>query len=332
MQRALLACTLHAIASASVARSAGTAVLGRQTYEPVPHKCTAHATSRLGCLEAGCTFLELANENRCMPCEMDGIDWPCPSVGSVYAMQEVKACSMACTHQKTVQKLSPCEDVSGDITLAQCFAKGSSALTKCMWTQYNDKHGKLKSVCGPCSMEGVGRIPSVSTGMVGPEGPGSLAVMCFSQCEDDCPQPMLPGCTPTAAPAPFPPTPQPPETLNLHFSDDAPDYVTVLVPKPYGKHEWEMAARAGAQTALWGPDTVQPPSAPISIYGPPPPEGPTLPPGMPVMFGPAPPGLVGAPPPGYGYGTQPPPAMVDFAKGQSLLEAGHRSRLRRGRK
>merc|ERR1719388_330729 len=104
-----------------------------------------------------------------------------------------------------------------------------------------------------------------------------------------------------------------------------------MVLPPYGVKDFEDAARTAAQTAMWGPDTKQPPSAPVAIYGPPPFEGPTLPPTLPVMYGPAPPGIPGVPPPGYGYGTAPPAAV---ALSGSLLQTDRRAeakplRLRR---
>jgi len=273
-------------------------------------------------------FLELDGEDRCLPCDLEGSPQPCPPVDSVYAMKKVKRCTMQCAHQQVISKVSACEDTSGDVTLAQCFAKGTSAVTKCMWTQYS-LNGKLGGACGPCSVGGVGTIPCVTAGMPGPIA-GSLSVLCASQCDEatSCP-PMLPGCSNPTSPPPAPvPAAFSPEAFNMKMADDAPDYLVTKVMPPYGVKEYENAARVAAQAALWGPDTKQAPSAPLSIYGPPPVEGPSLPPGLPVLFGPAPPGMPGVPPPGYGAGTAPPPAMVEASKNQ-FLQTGEQTSLAR---
>merc|ERR1719482_730644 len=91
--------------------------------------------------------------------------------------------------------------------------------------------------------------------------------------------------------------------------------------------QYTEASAVAAHSAGWpAPGNPLPPDAPVSIYGPPPFEGPTLPPTLPVMYGPAPPGIPGVPPPGYGYGTAPPPAMV--ALSGSLLQTKRRSEAR----
>jgi len=246
-------------------------------------------------------------------------------------MQKVKQCTMQCAHQQIVTKVSPCEDTSGEITLAQCFARGTSAVTKCMWTQFSDA-GALKGTCGPCMVGGVGRIPCVTAGMPGPFA-GSVSTLCMSQCDDsaDC-EPMLPGCSnPTVSPPPPAPMAYKPEDLKIAVSDDAPQYYVAKVPPPYGIKEMENAARLAAQAAGWGPDTKQPPSVPFSIYGVPPTSAqnaiaPTIPPGVPIIYGPAPPGMLGVPPPGYGLGTAPPPEMAELAKTQSLLSVARKLR------
>jgi len=290
--------------------------------------CSAEGISRFDCLGRGqCMFVEYeGGGGRCTPCEFDGVDLPCMSAGAVDGSQKVKTCSMSCAHQKIMSIVSPCEDTTGDITLSQCHAKGASALTKCMWTQED----LTKGFCGPCSVMGVGTVPCPPSGGLGMTG---IVTLCVSQCDDPCP-PMFPGCTPTGAPPPLPNLPFPASATELRFGKDAPDYTLVKVLPPYDKKEWEAAARTAAQTAMWGPNDFLPPTAPVSIYGPPPPEGPTLPPGMPVMYGPAPPGMLGAPPPGYGYGTAPPPAQVEMAKAAALVQTSdgkRRPRLRRGR-
>jgi len=304
------------------------------SFDPVhvskkEHPCTAYKESKETCLTAAdkCMFVELEGENRCLPCEMEkNVPNPCPPIGSVYAMKVVKDCAMKCGHQQIISKVSACEDTTGDITLAQCFAKGTSAVTKCMWTQYMEA-GKLQGACGPCSVAGIGTIPCVTMGMPGPK-PGTVAQLCASQCDEQC-DPMLPGCSNPTSPPPAPvPAAFSPEAFKIATTDDAPTYYVTKVMPPYGVKQFENAARVGAQAAMWGPDTKQPPSAPVSIYGPPPFEGPPLPPGLPVMFGPAPPGIPGVPPPGYGVGTAPPPSMVEASKTQFIQRNALLSKLR----
>lgn len=283
--------------------------------------CGAEGLTKEQCLTRGkCMFIDLEGApSRCTVCEFGGTQLPCTPVKSVYAGHVVNECAMTCAHQSIISKVSPCEDTTEDITLSQCFSKGLSALTKCMWTQ----EGLTKQFCGPCSVAGVGTIPCPGGGALGMTG--LPVTMCMSQCDDNCP-PMFPGCNIE--------TPPPPPLLNLPFhpndvgiatSDNAPNYIAIKVLPPYGVKDFEDAARTAAQTAMWGPDTKQPPSAPVSIYGPPPFEGPTLPPGLPVMYGPAPPGIPGVPPPGYGYGTAPPPAMVALS-GALLQTSSERTR------
>merc|ERR1719409_1430905 len=245
-------------------------------------------------------------------CEGFGAPLPCAPVGGIFAGHKVKECAMQCGHQTVLQEVSACEDTTTDITLTQCFAKGTSALTKCMWTQ----EGLTKGFCGPCSAIGMSGAP---------------VTMCVSQCDDPCP-PMLPGCDiNTPPPPPLLNGPVPLSSLKIQMNKDAPDYIAIKVLPPYDLKEYENAARIAAQVALWGPNTKMLPSAPVSIYGVPPPEGPALPPGMPVMFGPPPPGMPGVPPPGYGFGTVPPPAMVEASQAQFLQqgESKRRTSLRR---
>jgi len=262
--------------------------------------------------------------SRCSVCEGFGADLPCAPVGSIFAGHKVRQCAMQCGHQKILQEVSACEDTTGDITLSQCFSKGTAALTKCMWTQ----EGMVKTFCGPCSVAGVGTVPCAPGGAIGMSG--LPVTMCMSQCDDPCP-PMLPGCdTNTPPPPPLLHGPSSLDSLKIQMNKDAPDYIAIKVLPPYDLKEYESAARIAAQVALWGPNTKQVPSAPLSICGVPPPEGPTLPPGMPVMFGPPPPGMPGVPPPGYGFGTVPPPAMVDASKAQFFQRKTRLRRVLRG--
>jgi len=303
------------LAWALVAHAFDAAPVGVHSAE---HHCTPHV-DKTSCLsDKGCMFLELEGENRCLPCELEDSPNPCPPVDSVYAMKKVKRCTMQCGHQAVISKVSACEDTSGDITMAQCFAKGTSAVTKCMWTQYS-QGGKIGTACGPCSVGGIGTVPCVTAGMPGP-APGSLSILCASQCDEamSC-DPMLPGCSnPTSPPPPPAPMAWTPEDFKIKMDKDAPDYIVTKVMPPYDVKSFENAARLGAQAALWGPDTKQAPTAPLAIFGSPPVEGPPLPPELPVLYGPAPPGMPGVPPPGYGFGTAPPPAMVEASKSQFL--------------
>jgi len=288
--------------------------------------CSAEGLSKEACLTRGkCMYIEFEDApSRCTVCEGFGAQLPCAPVGGIYAGHTVKECAMQCGHQTVLQEVSACEDTTGDITLAQCFAKGSSALTKCMWTQ----ESLTKGFCGPCSVAGVGTIPCPPGGALG-MSPGGIVTMCVSQCDDACP-PMLPGCDiNTPPPPPLLNGPVPLSSLKIQMDKDAPDYIAIKVLPPYDKKEYENAARIAAQVAMWGPKTLQAPSAPLAIYGPPPVEGPSLPPGLPVLYGPAPPGMPGVPPPGYGYGTAPPPAMVEASK--AFLQESEESQKSRGR-
>merc|ERR1719313_678279 len=162
---------------------------------------------------ADCMWLQLEDGNLCLPCNFHGVDIPCAPMGSVFAMRKVKQCEMKCGHQEIVTKVSPCTDLEGTITNAQCFSKGVSADTTCMWTTYTDKNGKDKNVCGPCAVEGIGTIPPYAPGNEGPEGPGSTVNGCASMCDAESTEFGIPcGGPPTfpAAVTPCHPTPPPP--------------------------------------------------------------------------------------------------------------------------
>jgi len=255
-------------------------------------------------------------------------------MGSVFAMRNVKTCNMNCAHQEIVTKVSPCTDLEGSITNAQCFSKGVSAETTCMWTTYTDKNGKNKNVCGPCAVEGIGTIPPYTPGNEGPEGPGSTVNGCTSMCDSPSTEfgmpcggapdfvPAVTPCHPTPPPPPPPMAPVPLEVMRIQTDKDAPEYFAVPVPPPYGPKQYTEASEVAGQAAGWpAPGEDLPPDAPVMIYGTPPFEGPTLPPTLKVMYGPAPPGLPGVPPPGYGMGTAPPPANVAASKAQLLQVA-----------
>jgi len=220
-------------------------------------------------------WLELAGGNLCLPCDFGGVDIPCPAVGSVYAMKEVKACQMVCSHQQVITKVSACTDVTGTITQDQCFAKGTSALTKCMFTSYNTEQGQTKTMCGPCSVDGIGKIPPYTPGQLGPEYRSSVNG-CASQCDLALTEYGIP-CDPAlgiTAVTPCRPTP-PPEmmvtpvpslkVLGLKTQKFAPDYWAVAVPPPYGADQFKIAAAAGARAAGWKIGSHLPPDAPLSV-------------------------------------------------------------------
>lgn len=307
-------------------------------------KCSdTHEVSRDTCLNkpADCMWLELEGGNLCLPCDFNGVDIPCAPIGSVFAMRPVKMCDMTCAHQKVVSKVSVCTDTEGSITNAQCFAKGISADKKCMWTTFVGVDGKSKNYCGPCSIEGIGKIPPYAPGNEGPDGPGSTVNGCASMCDAPSTDYGIPcnfgpdiagvsDCAPTVPPPPPPKAPVPLDVLRIHTSDDAPEYFAVPVDPPYGPKQYTDASAVAAGAAGWpAPGEDLPPDAPVMIYGPPPFEGPTLPPTMKIMYGPAPPGLPGVPPPGYGMGTAPPPENVEASKSQDALIAIGARRSRR---
>jgi len=286
---------------------------------------------------ADCMFIETDAKNICLPCKLGAVDIPCVPVGSIYAMKKVTDCQMKCGHQSILQKDGgiACTDVSGAISSSQCFAKGTTALTTCMWTAYTDASGAGKSSCGPCKVTGIGKIPCATPGMLGPE-PGSTVGGCLSMCDAAVTEwgvpcdgglgiPAVTDCHPVPLPPAPPPAPIPLNILRIHTDKNAPEYYAADVPPPYGVKQYTMASEVAAMAAGWpAPGEELPPDAPVVIYGTPPFEGPTLPPTLKVMYGPPPPGIPGVPPPGYGMGTAPPPENVAAAAKQ-LIQLGSRT-------
>lgn len=181
-------------------------------------------------------------------------------------------------------------------------------------------NARSKSVCGPCSVMGIGKIPCAMPGDMGPEGPASTVDGCVSQCEMEATanglpcntaldEPGVTPCRPTAAPPAMAPTATPDlqGVFGIKLRPDAPQYFAAPVAAPYGVREFTEAGAAAARAAGWPQDTALPPDAPVVVYGVAPHEGPTLPPSLKAVFGPPPPGMPGVPPPGYGMGTVPPP-------------------------
>jgi len=255
-----------------------------------------------------CMWLELDTKNLCLPCDWDGAEVPCAPLGATYPSGKVKSCSMACSHHKLITRVSPCTDVSGDIARTDCWGKGASSEAKCMWTAYKTELGARKTMCGPCRVVGAGEVAPYAPGDTGPE-PGSRVEESYSQCLDESNEygipcdsingiPAVTPCKPT--PAPTMPGGVPPpvtlESLGLSRMPGAPEYVAVPVAAPYDKAAYTESATSAARIAGWPVGSLLPPSTAVGVLGPPPFEGPTLPPDMKFEYINAPPGLVGLPP------------------------------------
>lgn len=291
----------------------------------VDSECSdAPTVSKDACLtkSANCMWLELEDKNLCLPCEWGGINLPCVPHDAIFAGKKTKQCEMKCAHQQILTKVSACVDVQGGITLDECFSKGQSALTKCMHTSYTTKDGNKKNICGPCTIGGVGNIPAYVPGNLGPE-PGSTVDSSASMCDTStdkwgipCDSVLgIPAVT-NCQPLPVPPGPTigalPLQDFGVKVNKDAPTYYASIVTPPFGPKEYAAASSAAARAAGWPLGSAIVPSAPVVVFGPPPLEGPTLPPGMRALYGAAPPGIPGLPLPGFGVGTAPPPEQASF--------------------
>jgi len=189
-------------------------------------------------------------------------------------------------------------------------------------------------MCGPCAVDGIGVVPPYDIGNPGPETSSTVAASASQcalgaskygvPCDPALGIPAVTNCRPTAPPV-LPITPVDLKVLGIETAEDAPYYIAVPVPPPYGAKEYTKAAEVGARAAFWKQGSFLPPDAPVITYGFPPLQGPTIPPTMQMMFGAAPPavGILGVPPPGFVIGTAPPPAAIKAAKeknkGASLL-------------
>lgn len=305
--------------------------------------CSAGPTvQRDTCLSKGaeCMWLETESRNLCIPCKWGEVNIPCVPNNAVFGGKRVKQCEMKCAHQQVISKVSACTDVSGSVSVDECFAKGTSVLAKCMWTQYKTRDNQMKSICGPCVIDGVGTIPPYGLGNLGPE-PGSQVHGAASMCESNTNDygvpcggpanvPAVTNCVPTPLP-PMGPTvgAGPPENFGIKVDKDSPQYFASFVPAPFGVKEYSEAAAAAARAAGWPVGSLLPPDAPVLVFGPPPLQGPTLPPDLRAMYGPNPIGISGLPPPGYGVGTVPPPEKKSFI---SIRKDRKRFRLRRNRR
>lgn len=147
-------------------------------------------------------------KSHCLPCVVDGEDIPCWAPGSnVDGGFVITDCEMRCPHQKTIAEPGyACTDESGFITQPQCFDRGVKSGSKCMFHSYVTADGKNKSICGPCTLPGIGGWGCTAVGDKGPE-PDSKVTFCLSQCDVICMGP--PDCPPTIAPPPPPPPPSP---------------------------------------------------------------------------------------------------------------------------
>jgi len=303
-------------------------------------ECSDAATvSKDTCLtkSASCMWLELEGKNLCLPCEWSGINLPCAPFGAVFSGRSVKQCEMKCAHQQIITKVSGCVDVGGSVTQDECFAKGQSGFTKCMHTVYTTSAGASKSICGPCMIAGVGKIPPYSPGNIGPEA-GSTVAMSASQCDLSqtdlgvpCDPVMGIAAVTQCQPLPLPPGPTvgalPLQDFGIKINKDAPTYYASIVPPPFGPKEYNAASQAAMRQAGWPYGSAALPSSPVVVYGPPPLEGPTLPPSMRALYGPAPVGIPNIPLPGFGVGTAPPPPALISLSQRNFRK---RFRLRKG--
>eukprot|EP00933_Yihiella_yeosuensis_P059120 TRINITY_DN6004_c0_g1_i1.p1 TRINITY_DN6004_c0_g1~~TRINITY_DN6004_c0_g1_i1.p1 ORF type:complete len:988 (+),score=190.01 TRINITY_DN6004_c0_g1_i1:193-2964(+) len=233
--------------------------------EPKESVCTSgHDVTRDQCLSKGkCMFLELETHNLCLPCEWAGNPIPCEPAGTYYGDQGVvKSCDMTCPHQHLITRVSLCTDLSGNINLEDCYAKGLSAGVKCMWTSYsNPSTGVRKTMCGPCLVNGIGTVDPYIGGTIGPE-PGTLVDACFSQCQDaelgldkPCFDPAVDCPDRKNVIDPSKPQLVPLEGLqgvgDINYTLDAPKYWAAKVPAPYGRKQYEDAGKVAAEAAGW---------------------------------------------------------------------------------
>lgn len=145
------------------------------------------------------TLLVQATNSYCLPCELDGEDIPCWSVGSLYGNMVVKECTMSCSHQKRMQQpYHACSEGPGGVSESECFARGDGEVTKCMYLAYEDSNGQVQSQCGPCTLPGSGSWGCPAAGSKGADN--TTIRHCASQCEKPCAGP--PDCAPTITPPP----------------------------------------------------------------------------------------------------------------------------------
>jgi len=206
-------------------------------------------------------WLEREDKNLCLPCNWNGINIPCVPQNALFNGKKIKQCEMKCAHQQVLTKVSACVDVSGGVSQDECFAKGQSAFAKCMHTVYTTSAGQTKSICGPCIINGVGKIPPYVNGNLGPE-PGSSVVVGSSMCDlsqTDMGTPCDPALGIPAVtqcqPAPLPPGPTagalPLKDFGIVVNKDAPMYFGSYVEPPFGPKDYAKASSAAMRAAGW---------------------------------------------------------------------------------
>mmetsp|Transcript_2529 Transcript_2529/g.7476 ORF Transcript_2529/g.7476 Transcript_2529/m.7476 type:complete len:379 (-) Transcript_2529:101-1237(-) len=145
------------------------------------------------------TLMVQASNSFCLPCELDGEELPCWSLGAWFGNMIVKECIMSCGHQKTMaQPYASCAAGPGGGSESECFDRGQGSGSKCMFLVSKDKTGQLKSQCGPCELPGTGSWGCPAEGDKGLDD--QTVVRCKSQCDKPCSGP--PDCAPTAFPPP----------------------------------------------------------------------------------------------------------------------------------
>jgi len=270
-----------------------------------PHACDlgdqADKVKCLGTKGRGCMWTSVTTKdplkrvqesnNFCLPCELDGENIPCWNTGAWVNGKQVTDCKMSCSHQERIwQPEYACSDVSGFISQSQCFSRGATTGSKCMYLAFEDEKGEQKGTCGPCALTGSGNWGCPSHGDPGPEA-GTKIISCMSQCDVLCAGP--PACPPTVAPPPPPPPPSP-GIVKVSLDDpqkmiSAPAPFAGTTPNPYAMG---MAIEAAARKAGWKIGTPPPPKTywPVIYYrqpldylfttGPPPNTGPEPPSGI----------------------------------------------------
>lgn len=143
-----------------------------------------------------------ASNSYCLPCKLNSDEIPCWSIGAWVGDKVVTDCTMSCPHQKYMQQPgNACSAGVGGTSQSECFERGISSGTKCMFLAFEDTNGQVQSQCGPCRSAGSGEwsCPAVGSAGIG----GSKVKSCLSQCDEPCSGP--PDCAPTAMPPPVVP-------------------------------------------------------------------------------------------------------------------------------
>mmetsp|Transcript_47173 Transcript_47173/g.145230 ORF Transcript_47173/g.145230 Transcript_47173/m.145230 type:complete len:334 (-) Transcript_47173:91-1092(-) len=254
-----------------VANRAAAARVKRSALQKDSECSDLPSVTREACLSKTslCMWIELDSKNLCLPCEWNGTDIPCAASGSVYPQGKVRRCDMACGHRKVITKVSPCTDVSGQITQEACMARGATSRIKCAWTSYTTNAGVPRKICGPCLVPGIGVVPAYAPGNSGPE-PGSRVVESSSQCAPSPPELGGGGNGTNATDATNATDLQPASlgSLGLRAVKGSPHYVAVRVPRPYGPEEYREASKVAAAAAGWPAGEAVPTDAAFAILGP----------------------------------------------------------------